>query len=123
MAAWCGNLMHLMRRRANEMRRREQLSRRNQFIIACSEQECRRGQSREIDRASKRTERTCGELVALIEPFHDLDEIAAGQIESPRVPFAKPRFDPGESFGADRRIDVQQLPDILGTDDLRSPEL
>ena len=62
-------------------------------------------------------------LVSFVQLLDHLEVIGSGQIDGPRVPIPKYRFQRGEGGRADRFRRLQQLMNLAGVERLRSPEL
>src|ERR1035438_7939974 len=72
MATWFGHLYQVLGRSADQPRRREQLTGRNDFVIARGEKKDRCANRHQINTLSKGDKTSFGNLVYLKQPFDDL---------------------------------------------------
>ena len=78
---------------------------------------------RKIDPLPQRNKFSTGKFVALIEFFNDFEEIGSRQVGRPRVPLPEFRFEAGEICGSGQLIGLQDLPQVLRSHRIHSPEL
>ena len=78
---------------------------------------------REIDPLPQCNKFSTGKFVALIELSNDFEEICSRQVGRPRIPLPEFRFEPGEIWGSGRLIGLQDLPQVLRSHRIHSPEL
>ena len=78
---------------------------------------------REIDPLPQCNKFSTGEFVALVELFNDFEEICSRQVGRPRIPLPEFRFEPGEICRSGQLIGLQDLPQVLRSHRIHSPEL